>query len=64
MKGKVTQIIGPVVDIEFDGHVPAVYNAIEVKVGDKVVVLETQYHLSGNVVRAARVRGDRTRGVG
>ena len=37
MKGKVKQIIGPVVDIEFDGHVPAIYNAIEVKVGDKVL---------------------------
>jgi F-type H+-transporting ATPase subunit beta len=52
MKGKVTQIIGPVIDVEFDGHVPAVYNALEVKVGDKTVVLETQYHLSGNSVRA------------
>ena len=52
MKGKVTQIIGPVVDIEFVDHVPAVYNAIEVKVGDKTVVLETQYHLSGSAVRA------------
>ena len=52
MKGKITQIIGPVVDVEFDNHVPAVYNALEVKVGDKTVVLETQYHLSGNSVRA------------
>lgn len=51
MKGKITQIIGPVVDVEFDNHVPAVYNALEVVVGDKKVVLETQYHLSGNTVR-------------
>jgi F-type H+-transporting ATPase subunit beta len=52
MKGKVTQIIGPVVDVQFDSHVPAVYNALEVNVGGKKVVLETQYHLSGDSVRA------------
>ncbi len=53
MKGKIKSIIGPVVDIEFaDGHIPEVYNAIEVKLDNKVVVLETQYHLGGNTIRA------------
>ena len=52
MQGKIKQIIGPVVDIEFENYVPEVYNAIEVKMGDKTVVLETQYHLGGNTIRA------------
>ncbi len=60
MQGKIKQIIGPVVDIEFDNYVPEVYNAIEVKLADpsnpsgpsKTVVLETQYHLGGNTIRA------------
>ena len=59
MKGKIQQIIGPVVDVEFtDGAIPAIYNALEVVLAgagdngaDKRVVLETQYHLGGNLVR-------------
>lgn len=56
MKGKIKTIIGPVVDVEFStGNVPAVYSALEVMVGTgkdaKKVVLETQYHLGGDVVR-------------
>ena len=59
MKGKIQQIIGPVVDVEFtDGAIPAIYNALEVVLAgegdngaDKKVVLETQYHLGGNLVR-------------
>ena len=54
MKGKIKTIIGPVVDVEFDGgHIPAVYNALEVDLGDgKRLVLETAYHTGGNSVRA------------
>ncbi len=59
MKGKIQQIIGPVVDVHFaEGKLPAVYNALEVvlKGGgengkDKTVVLETQFHMGGDVVR-------------
>lgn len=52
MKGKIQQIIGPVVDVAFEGGaIPAIYNALEVMLGDKKVVLETQYHLGGDVVR-------------
>lgn len=56
MKGKIKTIIGPVVDVEFStGNVPAVYSALEVMAGAgkdaKKVVLETQYHLGGDVVR-------------
>jgi F-type H+-transporting ATPase subunit beta len=56
MKGKIQQIIGPVVDVAFEGgNIPAVYNALEVMVGEgknaKKVVLETQFHMGGDVVR-------------
>jgi F-type H+-transporting ATPase subunit beta len=52
--GSVTQIIGPVLDIEFpDGNLPKIYNAIDVKTesGD-VVVCEVQQLLGDNKVRA------------
>jgi len=53
MTGKIKTIIGPVVDVEFEGNVPAVYNALEVAMdGNKKVVLEVAYHLGGNAVRA------------
>ena len=49
--GKVIQIIGPVVDIEFsNGYLPALYNAIEIPFQDKVVV-EVAQHIGKNVVR-------------
>ena len=66
-KGKISQIIGPVVDLQFEeGHVPQIYNAIVVKRGSLGVnrkdhkrsttndelVLEVQAHLGGGSVRA------------
>ncbi len=49
-KGKIVQIIGAVVDVEFDqGHVPKVYDALKVEGG---LVLEAQQQLGGGVVRA------------
>jgi F-type H+-transporting ATPase subunit beta len=54
-KGKIVQIIGPVVDVEFPQLLPAIYNALTVNytVQDKPVVLtlETQQHLGDNWVR-------------
>jgi F-type H+-transporting ATPase subunit beta len=52
MKGKITQIIGPVVDVEFDNHVPQVHNALTVKNGDTTIVLETQYQIGDSQIRA------------
>lgn len=52
MKGTIKTIIGPVVDIEFENHIPALYNALEVTSGDKTIVLEVEYHVGGGVVRA------------
>ena len=51
--GRVIQITGAVVDIEFPaGKLPAIYNAVEVKRGDGVkIVCEVQQHLGNNWVR-------------
>lgn len=51
MKGKIKTIIGPVIDVQFEDHVPEVYNALIVTNGTKSITLETEYHLGGNVVR-------------
>ncbi|MDU5783437.1 MAG: F0F1 ATP synthase subunit beta, partial [Pantoea sp.] len=50
--GKIVQIIGAVVDVEFpQDAVPQVYNALEVHNGDARLVLEVQQQLGGGVVR-------------
>ena len=55
-KGKIVQIIGPVVDAEFTEQLPAIYNAltVEFEVGGKSnrLTLEVQQHLGDNWVRA------------
>jgi len=52
--GTVSQIIGPVVDVEFpQGHLPEIYYAMETKTGDgKRLVLEVAQHLGYGKVRA------------
>ncbi|MEL6823947.1 MAG: F0F1 ATP synthase subunit beta, partial [Calditrichota bacterium] len=52
-KGVISQVIGPVVDVEFpDGNLPAIYNSVQVeRKDDDVLVLEAQQHLGENVVR-------------
>jgi F-type H+-transporting ATPase subunit beta len=56
--GSVTQIIGPVLDIEFSlGQLPKIYNAIEVSLpDDSLVVCEVQQLLGDNQVRAIAMR--------
>jgi len=50
--GKILQIIGAVLDIRFEGELPALYNAIEIQPeGGEVVVLEVAQHLGDNIVR-------------
>jgi len=50
--GFISQIIGPVVDIEFPGgEIPKVYNAVTVSSGDSTVVCEVQQLLGNNKVR-------------
>lgn len=51
-KGKLVQIIGPVIDVRFEKELPNILNALEIYVGDKKVVAEVQTHLGNNVIRA------------
>ncbi len=55
--GKVIQITGPVVDIEFnEGHIPAIYNAITIVGPDKKnIVVEVAQHLGAGRVRAVSI---------
>ncbi|MFA5953974.1 MAG: F0F1 ATP synthase subunit beta [Patescibacteria group bacterium] len=51
--GVIKQIIGPVVDVEFDEGLPSILDALEVDLGnDKRLVLEVQQHLSARMTRA------------
>ena len=49
--GIIKRIIGPVVDVEFNGELPEVYNALTVKNGDKVLTLEVEQHIGSSIVR-------------
>src|SRR5205809_7469649 len=49
--GRVTQVIGAVVDVQFEGHLPAILNAIETKNGGNRLVLEVAQHLGESTVR-------------
>ncbi len=50
-KGKVTQVIGAVVDVQFDDHLPAILNALNTDNNGKNLVLEVSQHLGENTVR-------------
>ncbi len=56
--GKVKQIIGAVVDVQFSGTLPDIYNSLELKKpnGD-IIVLETQQHLGEDSVRTIAMDG-------
>lgn len=49
--GKVTQILGAVVDVQFEGALPAILNAVELENEGKRLVLEVAQHLGENTVR-------------
>ena len=50
-KGKITQIIGAVVDVKFDEDLPEILSALECKNGDNRLVLEVAQHLGESTVR-------------
>jgi len=55
--GKIVQIIGPVVDVEFEaGHLPAIYNALSIKSDTIDIVAEVEQHLGENRVRAVAMK--------
>src|SRR6202521_761101 len=49
--GHITQIIGAVVDVQFEGELPPILNALETKNGDIRLVLEVAQHLGESTVR-------------
>jgi len=62
--GKVVQIIGPVIDVEFEGgHLPEIYNALRIQSHEKDgagaeidVIAEVEQHLGENRVRAVAMK--------
>ncbi|MEV8466170.1 F0F1 ATP synthase subunit beta [Fluviibacterium sp. DFM31] len=50
-QGKVAQVIGAVVDVKFDGELPAILNALTTENNGKKLVLEVAQHLGENTVR-------------
>ncbi len=49
--GKITQVIGPVVDVQFEGYLPPILNALHTSNEGKTLVLEVAQHLGENSVR-------------
>jgi F-type H+/Na+-transporting ATPase subunit beta len=49
--GKITQVLGAVVDVQFEGDLPAILNALHVQNQGKTLVLEVAQHLGENTVR-------------
>ncbi|WP_369712502.1 F0F1 ATP synthase subunit beta [Leptotrichia sp. HSP-342] len=57
-KGKLVQIIGPVIDVKFEKKLPDIYNALEVyKENGEKLVAEVHAHNGNNVVRAVAMSG-------
>src|SRR5919205_1970577 len=49
--GHITQVIGAVVDVQFEGHLPAILNALETTNNGQRLVLEVAQHLGESTVR-------------
>ena len=69
--GRISQVIGAVVDVEFDGELPAIQNALETENQGNRLVLEVAQHLGQNTVRTIAmdateglVRGQEVRNTG
>src|ERR1700744_2492361 len=56
--GKIKQIIGAVIDVQFEGKLPEIYNALELKKSTgETLVLEVQQHLGEDSVRCIAMDG-------
>ena len=61
-KGKVIQVIGPVIDVEFEGELPPIYNAVRVRHKDEEtgvdldLIAEIEQHLGENRVRCVSMK--------
>ncbi len=50
--GFVSQVMGPVVDVKFEeGHLPEIYNALTVKIGERTLTVEVAQHIGDNTAR-------------
>ncbi|WP_099950713.1 F0F1 ATP synthase subunit beta [Ezakiella peruensis] len=49
--GRITQVIGPVVDIKFENDMPNLLNAINIKTGEDTLIVEVAQHIGNNTVR-------------
>lgn len=50
--GRVTQVLGAVVDVQFEGELPFIYNALTTRIGERTLVLEVAQELGEHTVRA------------
>ena len=55
--GAITQVVGVVVDVEFAGELPAIYDALTTQRGDETLTLEVAQHLDEHTVRAIALSG-------
>jgi len=69
--GVVKQVIGVVVDVQFENKLPEIYNALEVTLNKQTLVLEAQQHIGSGLVRAVAMgttdglrRGDKVTDTG
>ena len=49
--GRITQILGAVVDVQFEGELPFIQNALTTKIGDRTLVLEVAQEIGERTVR-------------
>ena len=61
-KGKITQVIGAVVDVQFGDHLPQILNALTTENNGKKLVLEVAQHLGENIVRTIAMDASEGRG--
>lgn len=51
--GKIVQIIGPVLDVQFNSkNMPQIFNALEIKHGNRILYAEVEQHIGDDIVRA------------
>ena len=55
--GRVAQVLGAVVDVQFEGDLPRILNALTTTIGDRTLVLEVAQHLGENTVRCVAMDG-------
>lgn len=54
--GKIIQIVGVVIDVEFEGKLPGLYDALQVKRGEELLTLEVEQHLDEHTARCVSMQ--------